>query len=136
SVPFMFEVLAQSRWPEPVDFSSLRYCVCASAPLRPETSIRFRERYGQYVRQLYGCTETGTIALNLSEPIESSLESVGKPLPGVKVDIFDEAGNKLPTNEVGEIGISSPAATNQYPGLPEQTAQSFRNGYFFPGDIG
>ena len=71
-VPFMFQVLAETRWPRPVDFSSLRYCFSSSAPLPREASVAFRDRYGLYVRQLYGSSETGTIALNLAdEPAES-----------------------------------------------------------------
>src|SRR5262249_54933548 len=70
-VPFMFAMLAETRWPAPVDFSSLRLCLSSSAPLKLDTSQRFRERYGVAVRQLYGTTETGTIALDVGDGPEA-----------------------------------------------------------------
>ena len=135
-VPFMFAMLGETRWPRPVDFSSLRLCISSSAPLRSETYSQFYQRYGLHVRQLYGTTETGTISVNLSDRIEESIESVGTSLDGITVDIFSEDGRALATGEVGEIGIKSPAATWGYPNSPDQTRASFKDGYFFPGDIG
>ena len=135
-VPFMFAMLTETRWPQPVDFSSLRLCISSSAPLRSDLSRRFRERYGVYVRQLYGTTETGTISVNLSLRLEDSLDSVGTPLDGIDVEIFSENGRVLAPGEIGEIGIRSPAAAQEYSGLPDQTKATFWNGYFFPRDIG
>jgi len=135
-VPFMFQVLAESRWPRPVDFSSLRYCFSSSAPLPREASVAFHERYGLYVRQLYGSSETGTIAFDLSDDPAETLESVGLPIEGVEVEIFTEAGAIAAPGEEGDIGIRSPAATREYPGLPEATAKAFSRGFFFPGDVG
>jgi len=135
-VPFMFAMLAETRWPRPVDFSSLRLCISSSAPLPPEISRRFYERYGIHVRQLYGTTETGTISVNLSLSLEDSLHSVGTPLEGIDVEIFSEDRHMLAPGEVGEIGISSPAAAKEYPGLLRESKAAFCNGYFFTGDIG
>jgi long-chain acyl-CoA synthetase len=135
-VPFMFQVLAESRWPRPVDFSSLRYCFSSSAPLPREASVAFHDRYGLYVRQLYGSSETGTIAFDLSDDPGDTLESVGLPIKGAEVEIFTESGALAEPGEEGDIGIRSPAATSEYPGLPEATARAFKGGYFFPGDVG
>ena len=136
AVPFMFATLAETRWPSPVDLSSLRLCISSSAPLRPEDSEKFRDQYGLFVRQLYGSSETGTISVNLDDEVSDTLESVGRPIPGVQVEIFSEEEEVLGPDEVGEIGIRSPGTTTQYPGLPEETKTSFRQGFFFPGDIG
>lgn len=135
-VPFMFTVLAETRWPRPVDFSSLRVCISSSAPLRRETALRFRERYGMPLRQLYGTTETGTIAVNLDPDLVETVDSVGVPIGGVTVEIFSEERRPLLAGAVGDIGICSPAAADGYAGAPAQTAAAFQAGYFFPGDIG
>ncbi len=135
-VPFMFAMLADARWPEPVDFSSLRLCLSTSAPLRPDVSRRFHQRYGIYVRQLYGTTETGTIALNMSSHIERSLDSVGTPLPGVEIKIVSPEGTPLAAEETGEIWIRSPAAARAYAGSVEKTRHAFVEGWFMSGDIG
>jgi long-chain acyl-CoA synthetase len=132
-VPFMFAALAETRWPAPVDLSSLRYCLSASAPLRAHVRQRFRERYGVDVCQLYGTTETGTVAL---EPPGDAGDSVGMPLPGVEVGVLDEAGRVLPPGHIGQIAIRSPAAATSYPGRPAESAEAFRDGAFRPGDVG
>jgi long-chain acyl-CoA synthetase len=134
-VPFMFATLAETRWPKPVDFSSLRYCLSSSAPLRLPASRRFRERYGVPVRQLYGTTETGTIALDAG-PALDALESVGRPLPGIDVRVLDDAGATLGPGEPGQVAIRSPAAATEYAGRPAESATAFRDGFFRPGDVG
>jgi long-chain acyl-CoA synthetase len=135
-VPFMFAMLAETRWPQPVDFSSLRFCISASAPLTRDTCLRFHERYGIYVRQLYGTTETGSISANLGPDPEDSIDSLGTPYDGITVEIFSPDRRPLPAGEAGEIGIKSLGATREYVGSPEETAAAFADGYFFPGDIG
>ena len=76
-VPFMFGVMAKTNYGRRPDFSSLRLCISASAPMPPKLNRQFYEKFGIYVRQLYGSTETGTISVDLSPDIERSLESVG-----------------------------------------------------------
>jgi long-chain acyl-CoA synthetase len=135
-VPFMFAMLVATRWPSTPDFGSLRWCFCSSAPLKPDTARGFRERYGIPVRQLYGTTETGTIALNLDPDPAPTAESVGHPLPGISVEVFGGDRELVPPGATGDIGIRSPAATREYPGLPGASAEAFRGRYFFPGDVG
>ena len=60
-----FVVLADTPVRGTVDLSSLRTVFSASAPLLPEDNRRFHEKYGIWIRQLYGSTETGTISVNL-----------------------------------------------------------------------
>jgi len=135
-VPFMFAMLAETRWPQPVNLSSLRLCISSSAPLPPVVSRRFHKQYGIYVRQLYGTTETGTISANLSAEPENFLDSVGRPLEGLEVEVFSEDRRGVEIGEVGEIGIKSPAAAKQYSGSEGESNRAFWNGYFFPADIG
>lgn len=136
AVPFMFSILAKTNFRQPPDFSSLRLCVSASAPMPPKLNQQFFQHFGQYVRQLYGSTETGTISVNLRADIEHSLESVGTPLQGVEVTVFTEEGCLASPDQMGEIAVKSPAAISGYDGLPEVNKEVFRDGYFFTGDLG
>jgi long-chain acyl-CoA synthetase len=83
AVPFMFAMLAKAHLRQRPNFSSLRLCVSASAPLPATVSHQFYQQFGIYVRQLYGSTETGTISINLDADIPRSLGSVGIPMGGV-----------------------------------------------------
>ena len=135
-VPFMFGVLAKTNFRRRPDFSSLRLCVSASAPMPLQLNRQFHEKFGIYVRQLYGSTETGTISVDLGIGIERSLESVGKPIAGVEVEVYADSGQPAQVNEIGEIAVKSPAAIESYDGCDALNQASFRNGYFFTGDVG
>jgi long-chain acyl-CoA synthetase len=135
AVPFMFGMLARSRFEPAADFSSLRLCISASAPMPVQLNREFLERFGQPVRQLYGSTETGTISVNLESDVSFNLDSVGRPLAGVEVEVWDEAGRPVPAGETGEVVVRSPAAIRNYEGL-EQGQESFREDWFLTGDLG
>jgi long-chain acyl-CoA synthetase len=136
AVPYMFAILARSPLRGQVDLSGLRVAFSASAPLLPDDNRLFAEKYGTYVRQLYGSTETGTISVNLQDPASERLESVGLPLDGVHIEIWNEDGRPVPPGEEGDVAIASPHAITAYDGNPEATAASFRNGFYLPGDLG
>jgi len=136
AVPFMFSALAEAGFRRAPDFSSLRLCVSSSAPMPVKSNARFHQRYGKYIRQLYGSTETGSISVNLSEPLERSLDSVGRPLAGVEVGVFTEAGSPAAPDEPGELAVRSPGVIAGYDGQEEANREAFRSGYFFTGDIG
>jgi long-chain acyl-CoA synthetase len=136
AVPFMFGILAKTRFARPPDFSSLRFCISASAPMPLEANHEFSHRFGIMVRQLYGSTETGTISVNLSPDIRASLNSVGLPLEGVEVLVMDERGSVLGPKAAGELAVRSPGAIQQYVGDPTANRGAFRDGFFMTGDIG
>ncbi len=136
AVPFMFSTLAQTNFRRPPDFSSLRLCVSASAPMPQKFNRLFHEKFGMYVRQLYGSTETGTISVNLGADIEHTLESVGTPLDGVVVDVFDDDRRRMAADQTGELAVSSPGAIAGYAAAAASDQEAFHDGYFFTGDLG
>jgi long-chain acyl-CoA synthetase len=136
AVPFMFIMLAKTNFRKRPDFSSLRLCVSASAPMPKKLNQEFYDKFGIYVRQLYGSTETGTISVNLSPDIEGSLESVGTPIGGVEVDVISDDRRIASVGEMGEVAIKSPGTIRGYDGLDEVNKEVFRDGYFFTGDLG
>jgi long-chain acyl-CoA synthetase len=136
AVPFMFSMLAQSKFHRLPDLSSLRLVISSSAPMPTKHNQQFYERFGRYVRQLYGSTETGTISVNLTEDVEQSLDSVGMPIAGVEVGVFTEDGRAAEVGEMGEFAVKSPAAITGYTGLGDLNKEVFGNGYFFTGDLG
>jgi long-chain acyl-CoA synthetase len=136
AVPYMFIVLADAPVRGTVDLSSLRIVFSASAPLLPDDNRRFHAKYGRWVRQLYGSTETGTISVNLDEDVAAHLDSVGHPLPDVRVDVVDEQGRPVAAGVEGEVVVASPGAILAYAGNAEATAASFRDGVYLSGDLG
>jgi long-chain acyl-CoA synthetase len=133
-IPFMFIMLAKTNFRSRPDLSSLRLCISASAAMPARRNHEFHERFGFYVRQLYGSTETGSISVNLDHDIAGSLESVGRPLAGVEVELLDDNGKVAKAGALAELAIRSTFAITAYDGLPDQAA--FKDGYFLSGDLG
>jgi acetyl-CoA synthetase len=55
----------------------------------------------------YGSTEVGPIIYNYAgfENYVVKPGSLGKPMPGIKLKLLDEAGNETPQGQIGEIAI-------------------------------
>jgi len=110
TVPFMVRMLAATDGRRSWDVAALRLCFSAGAALAPETYAAFRARFGVPVRQLYGLTEAGSVALNNAPAAEIDPASAGTPLGSVRVTIEDPQGREVPRSEIGEIVVRSPAA--------------------------
>ncbi len=64
------------------------------------------------------------------------IASVGRPVPGFRLRIVDEAGNELPEGRVGRVWIAGPSLMDGYLGDPEATARALRDGWLDTGDLG
>ena len=133
-VPFNFRLMAEA--PAGADLSSLRLCFSAGTALPRASFEAFGERFGVLVRQLYGSTETGPIAANMSDDPVATFESVGAAVDRVELGIVDDDGEPLAQGEIGEVTVASPAATAGYADADEANREAFRDGRYFTGDLG
>jgi len=86
-----------------------------------------------YVR--YAATECG--AVSMARPGEHDQgESVGVPLDGVDLEVVDADNNVLPVGESGRIRLRAAGVATGYLNSPEDTAKRFKDGWFYPGDMG
>ncbi len=135
-VPYIFNTMAETPADQSIDLSSLRLCFSAGNFLSEEIFDKFLARFNLPIRQLYGCTEAGAIAINSEIYPVPTRTSVGFPLKNVEIKIIDEAENELPDGMIGEIVIKSLSLTSGYANQPELNQQAFKNSYFLTGDIG
>jgi malonyl-CoA/methylmalonyl-CoA synthetase len=112
----------------------LRLCVSGSAPLPAQVLAEFEARFGQRILERYGMTET---LMTLSNPYDGERRAgtVGRPLPGVRARILDEAGLDVPDGTVGELHVASPTLFAGYWNRPDATAAAFRDAWFRTGDL-
>ena len=90
-----------------VDLSALRRTVSAGEPMNPAVAERWYQATGVGVSEAYGQTESLMMVLNYpSEPVK--IGSMGRPSPGLDLDIVDDAGNRLANGEEGHIGVLQP----------------------------
>jgi acyl-coenzyme A synthetase/AMP-(fatty) acid ligase len=84
----------------------------------------------------YGSTEGGGTSVLLPKHSGDAAASVGEPIYQTDIQIVDEDGNELQNGEAGHIRYCSPAVSSSFYNDPEASAEAFRDGWFYPGDIG
>lgn len=119
------------------DLSAMRYVTQAGGPM-PAAHI---EQIMQILPQvqffmMYGQTEaTARLGYIPSELIKEKLGSAGKAIPGVKLEIRDEAGKVVPAGQEGEIYATGDNIMLGYWNNPEMTSQVVIDGWLRTGDI-
>jgi crotonobetaine/carnitine-CoA ligase len=109
-----------------------------AGPLFPDIGS-FMERFDVGVATGFGMTEVGG-PLGTSTWEITDWQSCGtvKPgPPGFEIRVVDEFDNEVAPGEVGELVVrtSAPWALNAgYLGMPDKTAEAWRNGWFHTGD--
>jgi acyl-CoA synthetase (AMP-forming)/AMP-acid ligase II len=84
----------------------------------------------------YGSTETTTVAVSRAASMLEKPGLTGIVLPWVDVEVVDEAGVPVPYGESGDVRIRSVDMVHQYLGDAAASAKAFRDGWFYPGDVG
>lgn len=120
----------------PPDFSRVRWPLSCTAPLGVEVVRAFAERFGLWICQHYGSSETGAVTNHLPDHVAERPASVGYPLVGVGVSIVDAAGAPLPEGVEGEVVVESGALASGYVLGAPSGASPFREGRFWTGDVG
>jgi long-chain acyl-CoA synthetase len=124
------------------DTSSLRTIVSGGAPIAPATVEAFDERFGVYIHNIYGLTETTSpshcVPIGTRAPVDptSGALSVGVPVYGTVVRVVGEDGRDVPAGEVGEIVTSGPQVVPGYWGRPEESERAIPGGALHTGDVG
>jgi acyl-CoA synthetase (AMP-forming)/AMP-acid ligase II len=109
---------------------------CAGGIVSRVLSERVRARMGSNLVCCYGSTEAGSVASAPAHLIAHLPNAVGHVAPWMEVEIVDDADEPLPPGEQGRIRIRGPYNVSGYVGDAVESARAFRNGWFYPGDIG
>jgi acyl-CoA synthetase (AMP-forming)/AMP-acid ligase II len=112
----------------------LDFILTSGASLTRALSDHVRARMCSRLFSTYGATETGGVAVAPAHAIADTPGAVGYVVPGASVEIVDEADRALPPDREGVVRIRS--AVNGYVGNPPEAQSAFRDGWFYPGDIG
>jgi acyl-coenzyme A synthetase/AMP-(fatty) acid ligase len=110
--------------------------IMISGSAAPQVLVeRAFSRLGVEIYSSYGSTEVGPIAnMQLTAGIESH-DAVGYVYPWIDLEIVDE-GSPVSEGEEGLIRIRSPYMADQYHADPASTERSYKDGWFYPGDLG
>lgn len=136
AVPTIFTLLLVNPNRPRTDLSRLRLVAYGGAPIAPETVRQLAEALGVAQFNLYGLTETSSLATVLpSADALRKLGSVGLPVPEVRVRVVDDEGRDLPTGEAGELLVAGPNIVAGYLNKPEATAAAIQDGWLRTGDV-
>jgi acyl-CoA synthetase (AMP-forming)/AMP-acid ligase II len=159
---FAFSFLADripNLSPKRIDLRSLRCLVNCSEPVTSDSQNRFLTRFSSHGLRtdvFCGCYAMAETVFALTHgksndpgyfdylgPIPNSqirgsfpLISVGKPLPGVTIEIVDDKKQILPDRHLGEIRVRSPYSFRSYYNNPEAAAQVITEHGYYTGDVG
>lgn len=146
-----------------VDLSSWRYALNGAELISADVMRRFVDRFSHYgfdpssFLPVYGLSEATlavaftsrstrrrTLSLDaraLAERDEIApggyeLCSVGRPVPGVQVEVRDREGQPCTDRRVGRIFVRGPSVMRGYFGRPEATGAALQGGWLDTGDLG
>ena len=97
-----------------------------------------RDALGLTINEMWGQTEFNYIVGNCSAIMPPKPGSMGKPYPGHRVDVIDDAGNPMPDGEEGELAAwcDDPVMFLGYWNNAEATAAKITANWFRTGDVG
>ncbi|MGB0385089.1 MAG: AMP-binding protein [Ardenticatenaceae bacterium] len=124
--------LSQYRFPH------LGHCISAGEPLNPEVIQTWHKATDIIIRDGYGQTETVILCGSFLN-IEPRYGSMGKPAPGIDLQVVDNEGQIAPPNQEGDIAVR--VHPNRPLGLfkeywkdPERTAATRKGDWYITGD--
>jgi long-chain acyl-CoA synthetase len=135
-VPTMYNALLHAEAADSADTSCLRICNSGGAAIPVELIRAFEEKFGCIILEGYGLSETSPVASFNHPDRERKPGSIGTPIEGVEMQVWDDDGNELPTGEVGEIVIRGHNVMKGYWARPDATHDAItEDGWFHTGDM-
>jgi acyl-coenzyme A synthetase/AMP-(fatty) acid ligase len=111
--------------------------ILSGGSLLPRSLLeRVRPRLCSHLITGYGSTETAISATAPAHRISHIPGAAGYVTPGMRIEIVDEMDRVVPAGVEGTVRISSEFGIDRYIDDPVETAQVFRDGWFYPGDLG
>ena len=139
-VPTMFVRLL--HLPEAVrrryDLSSLERVVHGAAPCPMHVQQAMIDWWGPVITEYYGGTETGFVTFHTTEEALRKPGTVGRPISGVTIRVYDDAGRVLSPGQIGEVysRLEAGEVDFTYHGLDERRREIERDGHVSLGDVG
>ncbi len=135
-VPALYVAIANYPRIRSFGIASVRFCVSGSAPLPVEVQEAFEKLTRGRLVEGYGLSEASPVTHGNPLKGERRVGSVGLPYPATDARIVNsDTGETLAPGEVGELVVRGPQVMQGYWKLPEDTAQTLKDGWLHTGDL-
>jgi len=137
-VPTMYIGMLNDPKIKDTDMTSIKGCFSGSAPLPVEVIRDFEQKTGSVIVEGYGLTEsTPVVHINPFSGGKRKVGSIGLPISDTMARIvsLDDGQTDMPVGETGEIIIKGPQVMKGYWQMPEETADTLKDGWLYTGDI-
>ncbi len=115
------------------DLASLRITSASGSALPGELATEWMDRFGDNIYNLYGSTEVAYATVATPEDLRAAPGTAGRPPRGTVVRLYDEAGQEVPTGEVGRIFVGNEMSFEGYTG---GGGKETIDGLLCSGDVG
>ncbi|MBB6453258.1 long-chain acyl-CoA synthetase [Salirhabdus euzebyi] len=136
-VPTMYVAITSHPKAEEYGLDSIQICNSGSAPMPGELMRSFEAKTGSMILEGYGLSEASPITH--CNPMFSTRKpgSIGIGVPGTEYKVVDlsDGTKEVPFGEKGELIIRGPQVMKGYWNMPEETANTLRDGWLYTGDI-
>lgn len=136
-VPSHYQMLLRNSSLRRMSFPELRYLQQAGGSLAPQFIDELREAVpAAELFVMYGQTEaTARLSYLPPDRLADKKGSIGRGIPGVRLEVLNEASDPVGPGEIGEIVAAGDNITLGYWQEPEETAVTFRDGRLHTGDL-
>ncbi|MFB7652468.1 MULTISPECIES: AMP-binding protein [unclassified Streptomyces] len=126
-VPSLATMICSLAEREPPAGSTVRMFTNTGAALPKATADALRTAFpGADVVIQFGQTECKRVSVLPPAHQDARPDSVGRPLPGTRAFVVDDAGHRLPPWQTGEIVVEGPHVMPGYWRAPQETTRVFR----------
>ena len=136
AVPTMCERMLHVLESKDYDTSSLRCLAITGGKVHPSVLENLKNKITPNIYRTYASTDSGQMAISKPADMARKPNAAGRPVWCVDLRIVDDDNQPVKVGDVGEIICQSPLATHGYYKNPDATNASFRNGWFYTGDLG
>ena len=136
--PTALKMMRQVKDPKSRYEYRMRTIGCEGETLGEELLDWGRQVMDLEINEFYGQTEVNLVVGNCCEILPIRRGSMGKPIPGHRVEVVDAEGNIVPPGTVGEIAIlrPDPVMFLNYWQNPQATRDKFVGDWSLTGDLG
>lgn len=134
-VPTLIRRLLDLSFDSLAPMRRLNVLLSSGSALHPDERRSIRETLCPNFYEYYASTEGGGISLLTPEDQAVYADSVGRPIFAVDVQVVGDDHLPLPPGAVGLLRYRGPGVATGFYNNPVESAEVFRDGWFYPGDL-